>query len=415
MGRGETCRMNARSSSRPVRLIHLTTVPQTLYFLVSHFRALSQRGVQVEVVAAPGEELDRLCREENLNSHAVPMTRQITPWNDLLALVRLIKIFRDIRPDIVHAHTPKGGLLGMLAAWLAGVPVRIYHVHGLPMETATGIRRMLLAWSDWVACRCAQQVYGVSHSVRDVIVREGLCPESRIKVLNHGSISGIDASKKFVPDLSSMMKRSNVRARWGIGLDDLVIGFVGRLVRDKGFCELAASWHILKKEFAQLHLLIVGDFETEEPELEIAKRELQHDPRVHFAGIDRNVVPLFAAMDVVEFPTYREGLGLVPLEAGAMQIPVVATRVTGCVDAVVNGVTGSLVAPRDAVMLADALRIYLLDPELRRQHGLAARRHVLANFDPEEVLTALFTEYDRLLSPRGRSLVSPRTPSSKAA
>lgn len=384
-----------------MRLLHVTTVPQTLLFLVPHFRALRARGVTVGAVAAPGAILDNLATNEQISTHPIPMTRQITPIADLIALVRLIIVFRRFRPDIVHAHTPKGGLLGMLAARLAGVPVCIYHIHGLPLETATGWRRWLLASTERVACLCAHQVLCVSASVREVTIRERIVQAARIKVLLGGSISGIDASSRFSPELVSAEERHHTRNRWGIGATDSVIGFVGRLVRDKGVLQLAESWRVLRAEMPHLHLLIVGDAESHDSEVSKALEQLREDSRVHFAGVDWNTPRLFAAMDVVAFPTFREGLPYVPLEAGAMRLPVVASRVTGCVDAIVDGVTGTLIKAASSEELTAALRAYLLDPELRNRHGHAARQRVLELYHPEAILEATFAEYERLLAQSG--------------
>jgi glycosyltransferase involved in cell wall biosynthesis len=395
--------------------MHITTVPQTLYFLVAHFRALKAMDIEVEAISASGDDLDRLSEAENIKIHAISMSRQVTPFKDLFALFQLVRLFRTSQPTIVHAHTPKGGLLGMLAAWIAGVPVRVYHIHGLPLETAQGLKRNLLAWSEWVACRCAHQVYSVSPSVRDVIVRERLCPGHHIRTLKKGSISGIDASSRFVPALHDGPSRMAVRSRWGIGPQDVVIGFVGRIVGDKGIRELAASWQILRPEFTQLHLLIVGDLEANDPELEILCSKLREDSRVHLVGTDRNTPPLYSAMDIVALPTYREGLPYVPLEAAAMELPVVATRVTGCVDLIVDNVTGKLISPRSVPELSDALRSYIVDSEQRHRHGAAARQHVLKNFAPENVLAATFDEYKCLLKDRGRSWPTPPEAARRAA
>lgn len=386
-----------------MKLLHVTTVPQTLLFLVPHFRVLRARGVTVGAIAAPGDILDRLAAGEHVHIHPVPMTRQITPIADLIALVRLMVVFRRVRPDIVHAHTPKGGLLAMLAARLMGVPVCIYHIHGLPLETATGWRRWLLACTERVACLCAHQILCVSDSVRDVVVREKLVHPARIKVLLSGSISGIDALSRFCPELVSPDERSNVRRQWGIGPTDPVIGFVGRLVRDKGVLQLAESWRTLRAEIQQLHLLIVGDAESHDPEVAAVLKQLREDDRVHFVGVDWNTPRLFAAMDVIAFPTYREGLPYVPLEAGAMRLPVVASRVTGCVDAIVDGVTGTLIRPANSEELTASLRTYLQEPALRAQHGSAARKRVLESFDPETICEATFAEYQRLLAKTGHT------------
>ena len=158
-----------------------------------------------------------------------------------------------------------------------------------------------------------------------------------------------------------------------------MIGFVGRVVRDKGIVELVAACRELRRRDARMHLMIVG-IEDETAIPPDAAAALEADPRIHWKGGDWNTPPLYAAMDIVVLPTYREGFPNVPLEAAAMELPTVATRIAGCTDAIEDGVTGLLVPPRDAMALAAALRRYIESAELRRRHGRAARERVARMF-----------------------------------
>jgi glycosyltransferase involved in cell wall biosynthesis len=170
------------------------------------------------------------------------------------------------------------------------------------------------------------------------------------------------------------------------------------MVRDKGIIELGAAWARLRKQYSDLHLLLVGPFEEQDPVPQTVRHQLEADPRVHVMGADWDTPPLYSIMDVVALPTYREGFPNVPLEAAAMNVPVVATRIPGCVEAVEDEVTGILVPPRDPVRLAEAISRYLESPQLRREHGVAARRRVLLMFRPEDIWVAMLKEYGRLLS-----------------
>lgn len=394
------------SGTGRIQLTHVTTVPMSLTFLRGQASFMKGRGINVSAVSSGGEDLEKFGAELGLSVHAVEMPREISPGRDLFAVARTVRVLRRTRPQIVHAHTPKGGLIGMVAALLAGVPVRVYHMRGLPMMTATGVRRSLLRWTERVSCRLAHRVICVSHTLRDVALSERLVSPEKIKVLLGGSGNGVDAMGRFNPGLLGQQAGLIARQEHGLPRDSLVIGFVGRIVRDKGVIELVGAWKTLREEFPNLHLLMVGPFEPRDRVPEEIEGTLRSDPRVHLVGMDWDTPPLYAAMDVVALPTYREGFPNVPLEAAAMGIPVVATRIPGCVDAVQEGVTGTLVTPGDVESLANGIRAYLRSAELREQHGRAGRERVLREFRSESIWEAIYGEYAALLRERG--LMPPR-------
>jgi glycosyltransferase involved in cell wall biosynthesis len=378
-------------------LIHVVTVPQTLIFLRGQVGFLQERGFRVSAVASPGEDASRFARGEGIPVYQIEMSRRITPAKDLVALWKLFRLFSKLRPDIVHAHTPKGGMLGTLAAFLARVPIRIYHIRGLPFDSSSGSRRAVLRLSERISCRLAHKVLAVSQSMRTIAITEGFCAPEKIVVPAEGSGNGVDASNRFDPGKFGDAARAATRKKLGLLPGAIVIGFVGRLVRDKGIVELTQAWRSIRKDNPALHLLIVGPVEAQDPVPSGILGALEADDRVHFSGRVQDVAPLYAAMDVLVLPTYREGFPNVPLEAAAMGLPVVATRVPGCVDAVVDGETGMLVAPRDPRELEEALKRYVAEPSLRRLHGKNARERVLERFRPEEIWRSVHSEYVNLL------------------
>jgi glycosyltransferase involved in cell wall biosynthesis len=393
-------------SRQPV-VVHVMTIAESLPFLRGQVRHVRRRGFAVHAITSPGPLLDAFRDAEGATVHAVEMTRRITPLADLRAVFALWRTIRAIRPDVVHSHTPKGGLLGMVAGWLGRAPVRIYHLRGTPLLTAHGLRRAAVWAAEWTSCRLAHRVVSVSGSLRDVAIEERLCPPEKITVLASGSGNGVDAAVRFRPQGEAV--RRATRERLGLPQDALVIGFVGRQVRDKGVVELARAWQVVRDAEPRARLLLVGPREPDPTLPADVLDGLAGDPRVHCTGDVREPVPFYAAMDVVALPTWREGFSNVALECGAMELPIVGAAVPGVVDAIQDGVTGLLVPPRDVAALAAALKRYLASPALRARHGAAGRRLVTAEFRPEPIWEAIAATYEELL---GRAAEVPAVGSS---
>jgi glycosyltransferase involved in cell wall biosynthesis len=373
-------------------LLHVTTVPQTLTLLHGHAEFMRGHGFELQAVSSPGPALERFSQMERVEVHAVEMMRAISPARDVGALRKLVPLMRRLRPTIVHSHTPKGGMLGMIAAGLARVPVRIYEIHGLPMLTSHGARRSMLWSAERASCSLAHRVLSVSHSMREIAVHEGLVRAPKIEVPGPGTANGVDLDRfRLSPDLAA--EGQELRRRWGIPPGVPVVGFVGRLVRDKGVVELAGAWRSLRMKFPEAHCLLVGPEEPQDPVPPAVMAQLRGDPRVHFAGLDWETPKYYAAVDVVALPTYREGFTSVPLEASALEVPTVGTDVPGCRDAIIDGVTGLLVPARNVSALEAGLARYLSDPELRRTHGRAGRERVAHDFQPERIWVALADIY----------------------
>ena len=386
-----------------LNLIHITTIPQTFGFLKGQMRTMQRWGLTVGAITSPAsEDLEKLDAED-FPTTRVPMRRAISPIADLIAIFYLVGHLRRIRPAIVHAHTPKAGLLGMLAATIARVPVRIYHLHGMRFQTLSGWRRWLTVAGDRLACSLATQVLSVGNSVRQAAIEEGIVNSENVKVLGYGSIDGVDATERFNPARQTAAMQRSTREELGFTEDSPILGFVGRLVVDKGVVELADAWSTLRAQFPSLHLIIVGMYDNNERLPSEVQKLLDDDPRITMVGHVTDIERYYAIMDVLCLPTYREGLPYALIEAAAMEVPVVATHVCGCVDAVVDGVTGKLVAPRDSSGMARALASYLTDTAIRRQHGMAARKRVLDYFHPSLVREQVYREYKRLADCQGIS------------
>lgn len=377
-------------------LVHITTIPMSFWLFKGQPAFMQAHGYEVHAVASSGELMEKFAQTELVQTHVVEMHRAITPLQDLVAIYRLCKLLRQIRPDIVHAHTPKGGLLGTIAARLACVPICIYQMHGLPFMTASGKKRHLLRWSEKLAAFLSHRVIAESHSIREIALAEGICQREKISVIHNGSANGVDAKIRFSP-ASVAGAGVTFRQQHQIPLEAHVIGFVGRVVRDKGIIELSEAWQILREHFPMLHLIIVGPIEAQDPVPENILNGLKNDSRVHFTGWQDDLPMVYDAMDLFVLPTYREGFNISLMEAQAMQLPVVATRVAGCIDPIQADVTGTLVPPYNSKTLAKAIWTYLKNPALAKQHGQAGRERMLRDFQPEAIWEALYQEYVSLL------------------
>lgn len=390
--------MNSDAAS--VRVVQVVTVSQSLGFINGLICYLKQRGYAFWAISSPGPDVEHFSAETEVLTFEISMPRAITPLRDLWTVGAIWWRLRQVRPHIVHAGTPKGGLLGMVAASLAGVPVRIYQMRGLPMLTASGLRRKVLRVCEKASCSLAHKVICNSESLRKAALAEGICTAEKATVIGSGSGQGVDARQRFNPD-HVIDARGRVRSEWGLPHDALALAFIGRIVREKGIVELTGSWRELREEFPTLHLMVAGDFEPQDPVPPECVELLRTDPRVHLMGFVTDIRSLYAALDLLVLPTYREGFPNVLLEAGAMVLPVVATIIPGCVDATVDGVTGHLVPPRDTAALTAALRAYLSDPALRRAHGLSGRQRVLDHFQQEIVWEGVRSLYAEMLTARG--------------
>ena len=361
--------------TRPRRIAVVATHAITVKALMrGQLRHLAAAEWDVVVVTSPDPDLAEFARAEGVRVVEIPMVRTVAPVRDLLALTRFVRLFRQLRPDVVSAGTPKGGLLGMVAAWLARVPVRVYILRGLRLETITGVLGRIMRLTERMASACSTHVLSVSRSLQVLYVDLGLAPESKIHVLGAGSSNGVDTAR-FSPAARSPRTPT--------------IGYVGRLTRDKGVADLWAAFKLVCEQVAGARLLVVGDFESADPVPEGLRRELLADERVTITGFVSDPAPLYKEMSVLVLPTRREGLPNAPLEAAASGVPVVAYAATGTVDAVDDGVTGALVGQGQVEGLAAAVATYLEDADLAQAHGDAGRARVATLFDSQLVWNRL--------------------------
>ena len=368
------------------RVLLGVTAPQSLGLLGAVPSKLAEEGFDVHLVASgvgPGHVGPGLA---GAVIHEVPMARQPSPFRDLVALVAMARLIRDLDPEVVVMGTPKASLLGLLAARLHGVPERVYHVRGLRLETEVGLRRKLLAALESLTLASSTRAVAVSESLRRELVPLGKRASTAV-VLGKGSSKGVDTDRFTATRPEE--ERREAKVALGIDPEAIVVGFVGRLTHDKGILDLLAANQTLSDAGSSHQLLLVGPVEDEKVESLLRQSRSEN---ITLVGNSDTVEDLYAAMDLFCLPTLREGFPNVVLEASATGLPVVTTTATGAIDSVVEGKTGIAVPPGDSEALAEALGRLIDSPEERRKMGAAARAHVEKNFRQEDV-EAGFVQY----------------------
>ena len=385
-----------------IRVVNILTSSLTVRFLEGQPEYFETKGFEVVVVSSPGEELSQ-AHERGVQTIAIPMAREISPWSDLRSLWKIWRVLSRLRPAITNVATPKAGLLGSIAAWVCRIPCRYYTLLGLRCETTTGLKRQLLLFTERIACLGAHRVICVSESLRQKAIDLGIVDARRTVVLASGGYTGVDP-KRFAPSPELLRRAGQIRRDLGIPPQAPVAGFVGRLTRDKGIAELVEAYLELRTRIPELRLLLVGDSEEGDPLPPNTRLRIENEPGIIRVGFVQDPVPYYHVMDVLAFPTHREGFGNVALEAQASGKPVVAARATGVVDSVIDGVTGILVPIGDPKALAEALQLVLKDPRLAAALGAAGRERVLREFQQQRIWDAIVQEYLQQLRDKGLPL-----------
>lgn len=375
------------------KLIRITTLAVSMQILLKDQLKFMREFYDVVAISSGDECFDKMLEEQgNPRSYRVEMSRKITPFKDLLSLFKLICIFVKERPEIVHTHTPKAGLLGMLAAWITRVPNRFHTIAGLPLLVETGPRRKLLNMVERLTNACATRVYPNSFVMRDIMVKEQLANPKKMKVIGNGSSNGID-TLFFSPD-SVKKTRDELRKELDFDSNDFVFIFVGRVVKDKGINELCEAMRRLDFNHKHCKLLIVGEFENELDPLEKDNELYIHNSEnVKYVGFQKDVRPFMKAADVLILDSYREGFPNVVMQGGAMGLPCIVSDINGCNEIIADGVNGLIVPPQNSTSLYDAMKKLIDSHDVFTAMAQNARQMITKRYERKIVWELLLAEY----------------------
>ena len=357
----------------------------------------------VGVTSPDNKHFQAIKDREGIRMEAVHMQRGISVWHDLLSLIRLIWMFAKERPLIVHSHTPKAGLLGMMAAWFLRVPIRLHTVAGLPLLAADGRKRQLLNFTEKLTYRLATRVYPNSIGLRSIILEEGFCARPKLHVIGAGSSNGIDLEyfNPFYPKRKEETREA-IRQQFKIEEKDTVFLFVGRLAREKGIEELTSAFIRLQSRFSSTRLLLIGPLEKENgPISNESLEQIEKHPSIIHPGRRDDVRPALLAGDIFVFPSYREGFPNALLQAGAMGLPSLASDINGCNEIIKPTYNGLLFPAKNKEALYSVMKYAVENPSEIDTMRDSARGLIKARYSRKALILAWEKEYERLIEQYG--------------
>lgn len=357
---------------------------------------------QVEFIRDNGFDVKVVCNQdfdspyEGLEVEHIPFEREISPVKDLKALIQLKKYLQREAPDIIHFSTPKAGLLGMTAGLLTGIRTRIYMIRGLRLETATGLKKLILLTTEKMACAFSTHVMVISDSMENEVIRMNLTRKSKIVRIGRGSSSGIDLGR-FDPSNIDGNHLNELQEKLDIHDEDFIIGYAGRLTKDKGIDLLIESFQMLYKMNADLKLLLIGNFESSDSLKQKNKDIIHQHPNIIFVPYTDGMDYYYSLMDLFILPTYREGFSNVSIEAQSMGVPVVTFDSTGSSDTVEHGKTGLITESKSVDGLVEAIDELMKNDTKREEMARVSRGYIAENFDRDLMHQKLLDFYNGII------------------
>ena len=380
-------------SDKRNKLIRVTTVPLSLKVLLKHQLKFMSAHFEVVGVSSPGKMLEEVSTQEGIRTIPIDMTRSITPAKDAKALFQLYRLFKREKPVIIHTHTPKAGLLGMIAGRFANVPIRMHTVAGLPLMESKGIKRKVLEFTERLTYSAATNVYPNSKNLAKFIFKNKYCKEYKLKVLGNGSSNGIDTEFfQLTPVLITMA--NELKQNLLINENDFVFLFIGRLVKDKGIEELIEAFTRLKKRHDNIKLLLVGPFEPDlDPISEETKKLIKENDGIIHTGFQHDIRPYLAISHALSFPSYREGFPNVPMQAACFNLPCIVSDINGCNEIIEHGENGLIIPVKNAEALYEAMLLLMENKSLYQHLKSNARKMIIDRYEQKKLWNLLLEEY----------------------
>lgn len=388
-----------KKDSEKIKVCRLATVP---FYVTNHLKSqveyLRDSNLDVTLISSYGPEIKKIDFGPGLTYKPVEISRLLDPVKDFFTLIKLIRIFHKNKFDIVHSTTPKAGLLAAIAGFVVNVPLRFHTWTGQPWVTLEGVKRWVIKLSDkLIGCLCTR-CYADSPSQRQFLIDEKVISGNKIRVINKGSLSGVNLDK-FNPERFTPEQRESLKDQIGVPPNSIIITLIGRINRDKGVLELISAFRSILEDGYETELLLIGplDQDSEGDDFLELENIIADNSKIHYLGYQDEPEQYLAISDIFCLPSYREGFGTTVIEAAAMGVPTVGTRINGLVDAIVENETGMLVPLKDVSALKQALKELMDDPELLKKMGAKARKRSLTHFDKRMIDKMVYEEYLKIL------------------
>jgi len=377
------------------KLIRITTVPISIEKLLENQPKYFSKFFDITIVSSNKSELEKLGKKQGVKTFCLPLTRKITPFKDIIAIFKLYFFLKREKPKIVHSHTPKAGFVGMTASFFAGVPIRMHTVAGLPLMETKFIKKKVLIFIEKLTYLFASNIYSNSQKLMEYILSKKFCSEKKIKTLANGSSNGIDT--KYFSDNISTNNKNKLLNTLKILKNDFVFCYVGRVVKDKGINELISAFNELNLKNKNCKLIIVGKIENEiDPISKISMGIIKKNKNIILTGFKNDVRPYLSIGNCFVFPSYREGFPNVLMQAGAMDLPCIATNINGCNEIIQDNINGLLIPPKNIHALVKAMQ-KIMDKKLIIKLSKNSRLMVKEKYDQKYFWKKLLIEYNNLV------------------
>lgn len=383
-----------KMKERKTKIIRATTVPQSLnVFCKGMLRELSEK-YEVIGLSSPGEALDEVATRENVRTIAVPMERHISLLKDLRSLVRIIRVFQNEKPDMIHSMTPKAGLLCMMAGWITNVPIRVHTFTGLVWPTSSGLKRRLLMFTDKLTCACATHIIPEGEGVKNDLI-SGKITKKPLKVLGYGNVMGVDMERfSRRPEVIEMANQLHDENKF-------TFVFVGRLVKDKGINELCKAYERIHNQYPNTRCWLIGPYEDNLDPISAESRRLIEESENGLEALGRKsgdeLLAYYAAADCFVMPSYREGFPNTVMEAGALGLPSIVTDINGSREIIKEGINGMIVPPQNEDRLYQAMAVMITSNLDRKKMADNARKMISDRFEQSYVRKCLYEFYDEVI------------------